>query len=176
MKKTETTDDTPKKKSAFVSFNTRTLRDLPGFPDDFVIIRKLRDERVEEARTAVLTKQVKTLQELGGMEVAQLIDTFTNKAVKLDPETVAKAEASRSAAQAKVAADPYLAFDRDTLCKRGIVNWSFTDDEGKPISVSDETVLDLESELKEHIARAVFALSVPTADNVKNASAPSSST
>lgn len=161
---------------AFASFHQKTLTgsDLPAeFASETVVIRRLNEDRLADAMQAVQKKALKQVAEMGGADVLALQDKLIERNV--DEATMAEAKARRAAAVEKVKRDPILAYDFATIVRLGVVRWSFKDADGKPVPITDESVADMLTPLRECLARAVFAFSVPDEDATKNESAPSSS-
>lgn len=160
------------KPSPFAAFHQKTLTDIPGYPGETAVIRKMNNTRRNRAVQAVHTKALRQVDAFGGLEMVKLaMGSEIGKAIS--PEVLAAAQAANEAKKAKVQADPFLAFDVETLVADGVVSWSFTDEAGAPVPVTPANIEELDDAVKDYVAREIYDLSDQGKAATKNASAPS---
>jgi len=162
----------PQKPSPFAAFHQKTLTDIPGCPGETIVIRKMNNTRRNRAVQAVHTKALRLVDAFGGMDMVKMaMGADVTKAIS--PEVLATALAANEAKKAKVQADPFLAYDAETLVADGVVSWSFTDETGDAVPVTLANVEELDDAVKDYVAREIYDLSDQGQAATKNEPAPS---
>ncbi len=128
----------------FASLKTETVT-VPGETPTTVVIHKLSGKDYDAAQFVHMT------------------GTATGRGRNWATRFVALASAGTATADdaKKVFADPMAGFDRLSLVKSGIVSWSCTKADGKPMDVTPEAINDLDDEALELLAKAVLKLTKP---------------
>lgn len=132
--------------SVFTSRVTSTLL-VPGAPEQSVTIRKLAPKHLDAAQRRSQQSSMAALREMGGSEFLRELQSLT-------------ATSEKDAAPV-VEADPLSGYDRVALIVSGVKSWTFTDDDGKTVEVTDATVSDMDGEIQDWLAREILRLSRP---------------
>lgn len=124
--------------SVFTSLVTKVLL-VPRDPENTITIRKLAPKHLAEARKASQRESMSELKDMGPAfvkEVQQLVQDGT--------------------AGNAAAADPLLLFDRPTLMRHGVINWTYEQPRAQ------EAFEDLDEETADWLAREILTLAKPS--------------
>ena len=111
--------------------------DIPHEPGEHLTIRQLGWRDLEAARQAQQRAAMRNVKDMGGDVLKVLRD------------------ARGQAEIAQADADPLTAYDLGTLLHFGITGWSYTDDEGKPVPVTPDTIDQLDEKTARWAALAI---------------------
>ena len=111
---------------------------VPNEPGEWVCFRIPGWRVLEESKKIKTRQSMANIRDLGG-------DIY--KAIQ---------EARTDTAVASVAADPLAEYDLDSLLKSGIKEWSYVDDDGKPIPVTPENIGALDDATAKWAARVII--------------------
>lgn len=135
--------------SVFTSRITQRLQ-VPHDPDQAVTIRKLAPRHLDAAAVESYRQSLERTNLMGGMSAIQTIRALTAETPKAEADGAAAAVAA-----ATPAADPLSGYDRATLVAKSLVDWTYD----APTTM--ESVLDLDEETLDFLAREVLRLSLP---------------
>jgi hypothetical protein len=119
---------------ALVSFTPPVRKDIPHEPGEWMEFRKPAHRRVREARAVVESEGRRGVRDFG----AEIVKALNEG----DDDEKAMRRIKRLEREQEYHVDQ---FDRETLLRSTIVRWSYKDPAtGEPITVTDETIAELD--------------------------------
>jgi hypothetical protein len=143
-------------------FASRVTETVP-VGEHTVTIRKLNPKQLSAAAQAQQLRSIESLKAFGGPAFMKELQGLTSD--EKAKEQAAEAERRKG--------NPLASFDRDTLLLKGIVGWSFTEEDGTAATIDAAHVEDLDDDVSEQLADAILKLAkpslyVPAAEAQKN--------
>ncbi len=129
--------------------------DIPDEPGAWVKVRPLAWVEIQEATSKAYRESMQAAAELGEIQ-QKILDT--------SPE-------AKAAAQERFDSDPLARYDQLTVLLGGLVGWSYTDEDGQPLEVSEENIKLLDPDTAYWAACEIVGLH--TKEALGNSSSPS---
>lgn len=131
-------------------FASRVTKVVP-VGEHSVTIRKLNPRQMGAAQRAMQLQSLDDLKAFGGPAFIKEIQGMTAD----------QKQAEQAQAQAERQKNPLVGFDRDTLLTKGIVAWTFTEEDGQTAPLDAAHIEDLDDETGELIATEILKLAKP---------------
>lgn len=144
-----------------VSFLPPVRRTIPHEPEHYIRLRKPSGRAVQESRKAVEAEGRRGVRDFG----AEVVKAFM--ADRDEDAAVSKVRKLQKASEYDTDN-----FDRETLLRSAIVDWSYTDAEGQPIPVTPETIAELDEQTAQWAFEETVAMMRPAPEADKSPADP----
>jgi hypothetical protein len=140
-----------------ISFLPPVHKEIPHEPGHHMMLRKPAGRVVQEARKLMDAEGRRGVRDFG----AEIVKAFMDDR----DEDAAVAKVRKLQKQSEYDTDN---FDRETMLRSGIVGWSYTDLEGKPIKVTPEGIAELDEQTAQWALECLVEMIRPSAEGDKS--------